>query len=361
MPDTILALRELLYEPLANSSNAIRLVLLRPRSYQPSCGTATDAVYCELINVIRGDNCPTYTALSYAWGNNPALSSLVVDQQAYEVSLNVGQVLRQLRHAREDSYIWVDQICIDQENDSEKTHQVQQMRHIYNEAQLVVAWLGPTANGSDLLLKHIERMGDAVWADDERSIVAAHQNEEGRKLIARAFRHFCERKYWQRLWVIQEFTVGNKLCIACGDVLLRDWNLLALLVFLNKAKDGDLLSEVVEENICRAIVQTYDTPTRSFMEGIVTRRTRYATEDAKEENSLFSVLVSTLVLENDYNFPQATDPRDRVYAVLNLAEDAADFQALPSYHLSCEEVYREVALGILRQGNIDILSYCQFP
>jgi hypothetical protein len=154
--------------------------------------------------------------------------------------------------------------------------------------------------------------------------------------------------------------VGSKLCIACGGSRLQDYNLHALLVFLYKAEFNEALVNPAEEDMREAIVQTYATPARSFMEGISTRRDRYARDD-EGENSLFHVLVSTLVLENDYNFPLATNPRDRVYAVLNLAIDAAEFPEFPDYHLNCEQVYFKLALGILRQGNIDLLSYSQFP
>jgi hypothetical protein len=198
MPTNVHILIELPYKPLVGPSEAIRLILLRPRSYQPSHEIAEDALYCELVDVSRNSS-PPYTAISYAWGIDPALAILVIDQHAYSVSSNVEQALRQLRHADEDTYVWVDQICIDQGNDDEKTHQVQQMKYIYKEAQLVVAWLGPTANGSDLLLRHLDRMGDAIWADDEQSVVSAHRSKEGRELIAHAFRRFCERDYWQRL------------------------------------------------------------------------------------------------------------------------------------------------------------------
>ena len=123
--------------------------------------------------------------------------------------------------------------------------------------------------------------------------------------------------------------------------MLRDWSLLACLVFVNIVRDGDVPPNDMDDGLRNAIAQTYDTPSKSFMEGIVARRSKWADEDSKEENSLFFVIVVSLVLENDYNFPLATDPRDRINSLLTLAKDIADSPALLDYHLSsCTTCFR---------------------
>jgi hypothetical protein len=257
----------------------------------------------------------------------------------------------------------VDQVCINQQDNAEKSDQVQQMKSIYSEARLVIAWLGPAADDSDMLLKHIERIGEAIWADDYGSILAAHSNKEGLQAISRAFRSLCEREYWKRLWIIQEFAVGSSLRIACGGMMVWDWNLEALLAYMNQPLEGHHLrsrektSNVLDDSMPRA----YLTPATSFMEGVVTRRCRYwARQDGDiDSDTLFRVLVTTLVLEHDYNQPQATNPLDRVFSILHLAQDAVEFIDIVDYSRSCEEVYRKVALVILKQGHIDLLLYCQ--
>jgi hypothetical protein len=73
------------------------------------------------------------------------------------------------------------------------------------------------------------------------------------------------------------------------------------------------------------------------------------------------VLITTLVLEQDYNYPLATDPRDRIFSVLQLARDKDEFRTFPDYTWTCERIFRKAALNMLRQGHIDILAYCQSP
>ncbi|KAH7228464.1 heterokaryon incompatibility protein-domain-containing protein [Fusarium redolens] len=334
------------------------------RSCRRPAGISADLVVCELVSFSRG-RCPPYTAVSYAWGKSTTSSRLAIGGQIYEVSCTVEQVLRQLLVEDTDTFAWVDQVCINQQDNAEKSDQVQQMKSIYSEARLVIAWLGPAADDSDMLLKHIEKIGEAIWADDHGSILAAHSNKEGLQAISRAFRSLCEREYWKRLWIIQEFAVGSSLRIACGEMMIWDWNLQALLAYINQLLEGHhtrsrgKTSNVLDDSMPR----TYLTSATSFMEGVVTRRCRYwARQDGDiDSDTLFCVLVTTLVLEHDYNHPQATNPLDRVFSILHLAQDAVEFVNIVDYSRSCEEIYREVALVILKQGHIDLLAYCQFP
>ena len=344
-------------------SNEIRLIDLKPQSYHHPPGAKDSILQCELVQVVRG-RCPPYTAVSYAWGDKTATSPILISGERHDISATAEEVLRQLQAKDAGVYVWVDQICINQQDNAEKSLQVQQMQHIYSEAEKVVAWLGSTADGSDMLLKHLEMAGEAVWADDVQSLFSAHSNRETIEAIGRAFRALCERVYWRRLWIIQEFAVGSQLCIACGEAMLWDWNLHAFLIFINRLSENVhrfTKGDKAVEAIGRAMVGAYKTSATSFMEGVVTRRSRYWRQQKGYEDHLFRVLVTTLVLEHDYNQPMATDPRDRIFSILSLANDADEFVNFPDYSWTCDDVFLETALVILKQGYIDLLSYCQFP
>jgi hypothetical protein len=53
----------------------------------------------------------------------------------------------------------------------------------------------------------------------------------------------------------------------------------------------------------------------------------------------------------------ATDPRDKVFAILGLAKDDMGLQ--PDYDLTCAEVFTEVTIAMLRSGQIEVLSFCR--
>lgn len=168
---------------LSNPSTLIRLLRVHPAAnYRDD---ARDHLYIVPIRELRRIFRPKYSALSYAWGSDARSRSITIADYACDSTTingaasasNRGQNSEQgeesgltglphsflpitksldvcLRHLRSlgqlDSLpIWIDQICINQSDDSEKSDQVQLMRVIYTSAKQVLVWLGPSADDSD--------------------------------------------------------------------------------------------------------------------------------------------------------------------------------------------------------------------
>ncbi|KAF9869243.1 hypothetical protein CkaCkLH20_13288 [Colletotrichum karsti] len=116
---------------------------------------------------------PDFEAVSYAWGNEDFTDTLDVVFSTESTSggkeltgripitPNVTSLLRSLRYRNEPRVLWIDAICINQTNVSERSAQVQQMRQIYSCAQRVIIWLGlATEDGeSDHAFRFLRRMG----------------------------------------------------------------------------------------------------------------------------------------------------------------------------------------------------------
>jgi hypothetical protein len=130
--------------PLDPESRWIRVFDL-----QPSSGNEEDPIHVQLRAVCLDDN-PSYSALSYAWGN-PLPSREVVCEagESLSVTENCYDALQQLRHNFRRRILWVDSICIDQADEEEKSHEVSLMRDIYNQAEKVYIWLGKGTTHSD--------------------------------------------------------------------------------------------------------------------------------------------------------------------------------------------------------------------
>jgi hypothetical protein len=107
----------------------------------------------------------SYTALSYAWGQDNDLRPICVGENIFNVSANLEEALRELQDERNDVILWVDHICINQEDEIERGHQVQQMKQIYAEATRVIAWVGPAADNSDLILEQLNSIGEEVYGE----------------------------------------------------------------------------------------------------------------------------------------------------------------------------------------------------
>lgn len=160
---------------------------------------------------------------------------------------------------------------------------------------------------------------------------------------------------------MQEYAVGPRLTIACGESTISSDFIDEIMRVNSELQEASRRTKLT--TAMQKIAPIYETVARSFVENSLTRRDSYrsAKVGAGDGESLFEVLVTSLVLEVDYNFPETTDPRDRIFSLLYLANDVSDFPDFPDYSKSCEEVYMEAATIFLEQGYVDLLGYCQFP
>jgi hypothetical protein len=97
--------------------------------------------------------CPSYTALSYAWGPPNPLHTILLNNKEIPVRKNLWMFLAQLRRSGEYTWLWSDALCIDQNNVAEKNAQVRIMDQVYSNAEVVIVWLGAESNDSDMILE----------------------------------------------------------------------------------------------------------------------------------------------------------------------------------------------------------------
>jgi hypothetical protein len=140
------------YTPLDLRELSIRLLYIRK-------GWTGDDIICELCESYSDpDKSIPYKALSYNWGNiqhKPRADIPRVFLDGYRVNLteNLYSALWNIRRPDQDILLWVDAICINQNDTEEKGHQVKQMGDIYKRAEEVLIWLGPGHEGTDTLLE----------------------------------------------------------------------------------------------------------------------------------------------------------------------------------------------------------------
>lgn len=128
------------HDPLASSDREIRLLSVEQ-------GDSPEDIRCFLYAASL-DNPPPYIAVSYEWGEPEPLVDIEIDWKWFSVRHNLFLLLQYLSsyHSLRNQYppcrFWVDAICIDQENTSEKGSQVQNMGRVFRQADHVITWLG---------------------------------------------------------------------------------------------------------------------------------------------------------------------------------------------------------------------------
>jgi len=122
-----------LYSPLLRRRD-IRLLRI-------ASGTGREGVEVTL-ETFKLDSDTQFTALSYVWGDVIPPHQIVCNGHKMPITRNLWVVLSQLRKQQFDCLLWVDAICINQKDESEKSFQVAMMRDIYKRAVNVIFWLG---------------------------------------------------------------------------------------------------------------------------------------------------------------------------------------------------------------------------
>lgn len=154
----------------------------------------------------------------YTWGSTDTPCTILVDGFELQVTKSAFTALQQLRLPDEDRLLWIDAICIDQNDPKEKGHQVGQMRTVYENSEMVLVWLGLN-NDSDCIDEFFEMMADprlerlrSVGSKGVRFI----PDETLRGAIQRGFLELVGRPWFRRVWVIQEIASARAATIACG-------------------------------------------------------------------------------------------------------------------------------------------------
>ncbi|KAI0098526.1 heterokaryon incompatibility protein-domain-containing protein [Nemania sp. FL0031] len=319
-------------------SNEIRVLVLLP-NLDPQA-----AIQCRLFRYSLesmnsyGLQTHPFMALSYVWGDTEPKKTVFIYGKPKIVTPNLHDALLQLRNPVLPILIWVDAICINQEDIQERSQQVRNMSEIYSKVARVICWLGKTHDTTEVAgdvpaargLGNLEGFLQAKDADgNPRTLSGKQFGEINHYLFA-----LCSLPFWYRIWITQEVVLSRKALFLWGDVIID----LATFQKLLKYKDRLM-------------------PVNWYWSFSVTRSAiMYANfKQPLEMRSRSLTLQEALLATRNRS---ATDPRDYVYGVLGLAQ-LGTTSIITDYTKSTKTVYLEAFKAILQQElNLDSLSVC---
>lgn len=341
--------RRRLYEAINSSDQEIRLLELLP-------GTFSDTIKFHLYKARLKDS-PVYEALSYAWGRElhdeePAL----VNGAPFIVTDNLDCALRYLRSPRTRRTLWIDAICINQEDTFERNQQVQLMCFIYSNATTVLVWLHPIdPGGADrLAFDHINR--DTVPKnsyDDSVSSLSSDgscvSNEE--TLLIVALISLCQCTWFSRLWIVQELTLATQDPIVCCGFETARWSQFCnyLMKIRRAVSQAERLSIAFEaakpqqEPPMYSAIQSGSVVGEKLLLLGLSERVEYLYEVRRsgQYGKFATRLYRTATFE-------ATDPRDKVYGVLGISSFIGK-ALVPDYTKTTQQVYCEAMATVLTE------------
>lgn len=301
----------------------------------------------------KNGRCGGYEALSYTWQSQTLSDYIVCDGKVLYVTRILYDALRTLRRATTSRFLWIDQLCINQEDVVERNCQVRLMRLIYNRADLVIAWLGLEDEYTAAAFQLVQNMftnhvSPDVSLDAEPEVIWDKQQMDAMGLprfpsfawesLARLF----ERPYFRRTWVVQEVVVASDTIIRCGSFTIR-WEYVEY-VARSLLATGWIraLKKVYGSNCIPNFVQTISNIKASF----------------SEVKGGPGIPLSLLL--NACRRFGVTDPRDKAIALVGLADHrslGSSATAVLDYSKPVEDLYTEVTGHlIIRERSLNLLS-----
>ena len=276
-----------------------------------------------------------YKCLSYVWGDDNDQQTILVNGKEFVCRSNLKCFLdvARIKHSGHHEAFWIDALCIDQQNVSERNKQVAQMGDIYAHAKCVIAWLGVDEHAARFLKFMILLSAEARSENDAKRIWWKQQSKQTRI----GWKAFWLNPYWTRAWISQEIFLAKSFRILGQDTEIGRSELrnIALLFYLmNKT-----IASASEGEATVRMLETY----AHLMAG----------DQGFELKKEYTPPVRRQLIHLLHHLPVRAShvPRDRFYSLRAVAEDC---QSLPVNYQSSDQ---EVLVQLCRTMH-DSLCFC---
>lgn len=362
--------------------------VIRLLSVEPAASIDADIV-CELneISILKA---PKYESLSYCWGDGTHTRRIRCNGLSIVVTENLFSALQHLRDSKKPKSLWIDAVCINQNDFPERSSQILLMSQIFQRSTSVIIWLGPASADSSLAFRTLKQchakvpeVMSRIQTDPFGVVEYASMNQFFHRIFPEkgtdtrrpkrdnkrhrlkrfqwtALRAILERPYFTRLWVMQEICVAREPIVRCGDDMMpwdafRDAFVVALTV-------GGLIRHVGHPPWLWCSIRL------AQLRHHYQATTRVPTAQPQPLNAIEFIAESHLrrtagagsniipFLELSSNLSCAKE-HDKIYGILGLARPPLPIK--PDYEVPIEECFKEITLAILKQrGNLDMFSAC---
>lgn len=332
----------------------IRLLTLLP-------GKPKDEIRCT-IQIVSLNDLPVFEALSYTWGDVHDTKHITVQGNKHVITSNLDMALRNIVKRRRPRVLWVDALCINQEDIDEKNTQVPLMEKIYSTATGVIAWLGPPLPEVELYARWVQtyiaksyKTSSLPWLmmdfGAKFSDRVARARDVRRLKVLQGYLEVTNSPYWTRMWTFQECYLAREkpICI-CGSLVTRIAELddlldpaVELLMMVSVR-----IMKIVESNPA----QNIDYDERAVLAEIFKIQSMWSSGKALpafplEDNIAGQGMANLLI---DTAGRQCSNPLDKVYGLYGLSP-AMRSTYPPDYQKSFELVLRQTTAYIVNHEN----------
>jgi hypothetical protein len=387
------------YHPLADGE--IRLLELHPPDLANS-----DSLSGTIRHVLQAA-APPYEALSYTWGSNDQSRKLYTRETSYEsrksawylpsmvyslwtplarnleisgqpalfisITQNLESAFRRLRNNSSTRLLWVDQLCINQEDPEERSRQVRLMGSIYQKASRTVVWIGEEDEHVSPALYLSSKLAAAMRAYSAAELAERRSasSSRGRGPLEAfletlgtdadlksgnwiSFNNFYNRRWFSRLWIIQEVAFSQQVILLCGSrTTAMPWATIDQNIMSARAEYHQLLPYPIGFLNCFTIATIRDRIwMRSADSGRLAASLGLSPDDLPPDKDFdpIDIIAYTKTFE-------CVEPRDRFFALYGLLKSMFDWAEEPNYLMTKLDVYRTMTRMLIhRDESLRVLS-----
>lgn len=358
---------EFKYDHLPPGSKHIRLICVGPADEH-------GVISSFEMNTYELDHAPQFYALSYVWNSTERNVPMTCNGRKLMVTNSLALAHKRSIVWSRGVYLWADGICINQDNVAERNHQVTLMGEIYSRASKVLAHL-----------PHVDKSGDEskewsaisvmtllnrIWRRDED--YSAKSEAEWEEILSRNYYNidmwatllaFWMNAWFTRSWILQESVLGDDVVVFFGAATC---SLNAVTMFWDLARRRDMPKILKYDSLAdiysasrnlsqvRSLKRVRELLQKPSETGEIPDSVKYRAAPGHEDAGTRPSLLPNLSLLNLLAMSRssgATDPRDKVYTLLNLADDEVAKMIKPDYSAenTVAEVYIDVAKKYVQQ------------
>lgn len=184
-----------IYRPLCTELNQFRLLTILP-------GKAPAIVRCLMHTMsLDADAIPTYDTVSYVWGDPHERSSVIVNRSILNVPHSTMAVLRRMRRMDREHVVWIDAVCVNQNDAAERSAQVASMGKLYANGVSNLIFLG---DDEEQVADDVLKVFDASYEHVSAAVKAlSRQKQDDLKVGRPTYRFFHGNAIFQDMDVHQ--------------------------------------------------------------------------------------------------------------------------------------------------------------
>jgi hypothetical protein len=295
------------HNSLDHTTDAFRLIKVLPQRSED--GLLQLSLWHDSISYA------SYRCLSYRWGDQSHLRTVLVNGEEFHVGETLYHFLEEIHtsayepSAEPVQALWVDSICINQLSVKERGHQVQHMGRIYNSAEEILVWLG------------IQRLSRALreWVESGHWSECPDESRD-------EWNDIRFNPYWNRAWIVQEILLAKQVTVVMSGEKV---DYLRLGHAITRSADLTRLEEDAAASLWAFWFSRWKEPPHLRKEPITLGWVR----DIRDRDGFWDLIQM-------HKGSKCADERDRIYSLLGLISDGHLFKV--DYNESAADLFWRV-------------------